>query len=82
MRILFFLVALTAVAIGTTASAAADQKPTPALSGHQLDRAVHDALRHWAKPSEDQLEPAAAIFSPCTAISNTTRPWRRAPALD
>ncbi len=58
MRILFFLVALTAVML-TAVAQAADQKATPALSGHQLDQAVHDALRHWAKPSEDQLEPAA-----------------------
>ena len=64
MSVLFAVVVLTAVAPGN-ASAAGTRAETeasvasPHFTGHELDRAVHAALRHWAKPAKNDAEPAA-----------------------
>ncbi len=66
MSMLFSIALLMAVAPGDASTApaapAAEKSQAPALAGRELDQAVHAALRRWANPSKDNVEPAAREF--------------------
>ena len=56
-----FALASAVVSDGTPMAGSATTQPA-VRSGRELDRAVHCSLRRWAKPTGEQLEPAARDF--------------------
>jgi len=46
----------------TPAAGAPGEPPHATRSGKELERAIHDALRRWANPSNEEIEAAAREF--------------------